>query len=355
MNDSSFEVFTEDESAIRPFFSIGVMTYDRREMLKNCVRSVLSQTFSDFEIIIGNDYPQETLSADALGIHDSRIRFVNYSQNIGELSNMNSLLDMSHGRYFTWLADDDLYASTFLESVYKSLERFKYPLTAFTSYMPGSTVPENFDPPVCVGNQMSGRQFINQYLGRSLKAIGSCGVFDINYIRNLGGIQRLGTGFGPYSDNILVIKSGKLDRVVYINAPLVFFRQHDQSISYTSTNIDAYISAQIELCRRCVDIFHEDHLAIDFYENLFHLLKWCINDFDTVVRRAGKIAWKQISNYLRFLFKYIGYLNGSKNFIPAIGYALYTPFRKIVRKWKRTFRRFFLFRVINRAIRIIAG
>ena len=41
---------------LSPFFSIGVTTYNRRELLKCTLDSIIKQKFSDFEVIVGNDY-----------------------------------------------------------------------------------------------------------------------------------------------------------------------------------------------------------------------------------------------------------------------------------------------------------
>src|SRR3972149_4035428 len=117
-----------------PFFSIGVTTYNRPELLKQTLASILVQTFSDFEVIVGNDNTQATLSAEPFGIKDPRVRFINHPQNLGELRNMNALLGMSRGRYFSWQFDDDGYAPNFLEAVYSSLVKFNFPPCIFTSY-----------------------------------------------------------------------------------------------------------------------------------------------------------------------------------------------------------------------------
>ena len=77
-------------------------------MLLECLYSILQQTFTDFEVIVGNDYVEEKINADILDIDDSRINFVNHEINLGEIKNMNWLLDNASGKYFTWLADDEL-------------------------------------------------------------------------------------------------------------------------------------------------------------------------------------------------------------------------------------------------------
>jgi len=71
-----------------PFFTIGVTTYNRPDLLKQTLTSISAQTFTDFEVIVGNDYTPESLSAENLGINDPRIRFENYPQNLGEAQNM---------------------------------------------------------------------------------------------------------------------------------------------------------------------------------------------------------------------------------------------------------------------------
>jgi glycosyltransferase involved in cell wall biosynthesis len=47
---------------VTPLFSIGVTTYMRRDLRKECLSSILQQAFRDLEIIVGNDYPEEKLS-----------------------------------------------------------------------------------------------------------------------------------------------------------------------------------------------------------------------------------------------------------------------------------------------------
>jgi len=63
----------------QPFFSLGVTTYNRKTMLLEYLSSILGQTFSDFELIVGNDYIKENISTELVGVHDPRIRFVNHA------------------------------------------------------------------------------------------------------------------------------------------------------------------------------------------------------------------------------------------------------------------------------------
>lgn len=292
-------------------FSIGVTTYKRRDLLKECLSSILRQTFRDFEIIVGNDYPKEKLSGELLDLSDERIRFVNHPRNLGEMGNMNALLAEGRGRYFTWLADDDLYADTFLESIHATLSKHGFPPCVFTSYLSGASFPPGREVPVREGECLAGRQFLRLYLNRTLRLQGCYGVFETQYLRKIGGMTQLGVGFSPYSDQLLALRAACLPTIVYIDAPLIFYRTHDQSISWASTDLDAYTSAQERLCGEGIEIFSSEGLQADFQSSLFFLLCWCIRDFASVLLRSGGVDRRRVYAYLGFIRKHLRLLQGS--------------------------------------------
>ncbi|MDP2815692.1 MAG: glycosyltransferase family A protein [Rectinemataceae bacterium] len=297
---------------MNPLFSVGVTSYKRYDLLKECLNSIIRQTFTDYEVIVGNDYPEQNISAAFLGIDDPRIRYVNHAKNMGPIHNANALLSMSKGRYFTWLADDDMHLPNFLEIAQATLVSRKSTTCVFTSYMYGETypgVPAVFEDRC---DLYSGGDFLKRYLSRTLRAIGCYGLFDIEYLRSIGGMEHLGNGnFSPYSDNLLVIRASLLDFVSYHPADLVFFRTHENSVSYTSPNIDVYSSAQADLLSKSLEIFRSNPLKGSFHDYLSMLLDWCIKDFDSVIRRSRSISIKQIKTYLDFIQQYIAQLKGS--------------------------------------------
>lgn len=295
---------------MRPFFSIGVTTYDRKNLLKETLASIVQQRFTDFEVLVGNDFTQESLCGDSVGVKDPRVQFLNHPENLGELKNMNLLLTRSRGRYFTWLADDDLYAPDFLLAVHSALVRFEFPPCVFTSYDSGGT----FEPPVAEDEWpmelYSGGQFLDLYLSRRLRAVGCYGVFERDHLSRTGGMEPLGTSFSPYSDNLLAIRAGLLDRVGYVNTPLVFYRTHSGSISYTSGDVDAFRSAQADLLRKSVEILQTSGRE-DTALHLYHLLRWCLVDFGSVARKAGGLSWRQAWGYASSVLPYVRMLRGS--------------------------------------------
>lgn len=292
-------------SSLIPFFSIAVTTYNRRELLKEALMSIINQTFGDFEVIVGNDYVQEAVSPEMMGIDDPRIHIINHPQNLGEIKNMNYLLNQSKGRYFTWLADDDLYSLDFLETVDTALSNLEFPPCAFTSFQMGSTYQTMDIPTDRTYKLFTGKDFLRKYLSRSLETLGCGGIFDRRYINGIGGIQQLGDNFSPYSDQLLAIQAGLLENVIYIDAPLILFRAHEGSISLVSKNLSAYISAQQDLVHKCLQIFTNEKLMEDYDVNVYLLIKWCMEDIVGVAYRSGSMGGKKMISHLLFLMRHM--------------------------------------------------
>jgi len=292
-------------SDMNPLITIAVTTFNRKEMLKQCLASILHQEFSDYEVLVGNNFTEEVLTLESLEISDPRVNIVNHQSNLGQLGNMNYLLAEAKGRYFTWLADDDMLTPECLVAISAALEQHAYPKCVFSSYIdapeyiPGT--PESSDH---LSRQIYGPEFVQQYLSRKLKLIGCYGGFETSYLREVGGIRKLGTRFSPYADNLIAIEAGLLDRVVYVDAPLFFFRTHDQSLSFTSSDLAAYASAQAQLLSICEDIFVNTRLVKDYHRNLYRLLAWFVGDIYSVCGRSRSLWSAGMIDHLRVLERY---------------------------------------------------
>ena len=245
--------------ASHPMFTIGITTYDQAELLKQAIRSVLEQTYPDFEVLVGNDNPGASLSADLLGLDDPRIRWINHPENLGELGNLNSLLEKAGGRYFSWLADDDFYSPALLETVLESLRRFDFPPCVYTSYAllddtkVGRPDRSNFTSEI---RSLAGKDFLQRYLGGELRAIGTCGFFETGFLRESGGAEKLGSGpFALYSEYLLLTRAGLLEQVVHIDRPLVTYRVHGLSWGCSNFDFGEYETAGRQLIRKSGTLF----------------------------------------------------------------------------------------------------
>lgn len=107
-----------------PLVSVIISTHNRVSYLREAVNSVLTQTFTDFELILCDDASSDETPSlcRELEQQDSRVRTLRHEQNVGMVGNWNSGLQASRGHYFCKLDDDNRYLPTFLETTVKALE-----------------------------------------------------------------------------------------------------------------------------------------------------------------------------------------------------------------------------------------
>lgn len=108
-----------------PFFSIIIPVYQTASFLKTCLDSVLSQTESDFEVIVVNDASPDN-SSDILKKYQQQyptIRVITFHQNQGVSSARNDGLKHARGQYVYFLDSDDFVAPPLLKTVRRHLEK----------------------------------------------------------------------------------------------------------------------------------------------------------------------------------------------------------------------------------------
>lgn len=93
-----------------PKVSVLTSIYNTDEShLRQCIESVLAQTFTDFEFIILNDSPDNTYLDEIVASYgDARIRYVKNEKNIGISAARNTLLGLARGEYIAIFDHDDI-------------------------------------------------------------------------------------------------------------------------------------------------------------------------------------------------------------------------------------------------------
>jgi len=108
-----------------PMVSICLPTFNGERFLGVAIESVLSQTFSDFELIICDDCSHDSSVSliRAFAEKDSRIKFFQNEKNCGLFENYNVCLGHVSGQFVKLFAQDDLLESQCLESMVAVLEQ----------------------------------------------------------------------------------------------------------------------------------------------------------------------------------------------------------------------------------------
>jgi glycosyltransferase involved in cell wall biosynthesis len=90
-----------------PKVSVVIPTYKRAAFLKAAIRSVLSQTFQDFEIIVVDDASDDLSEEAVRSFRDLRIRYMRHETNRGQGASRNDGIRQALGEYIGFLDDDD--------------------------------------------------------------------------------------------------------------------------------------------------------------------------------------------------------------------------------------------------------
>jgi glycosyltransferase involved in cell wall biosynthesis len=94
-------------SPAAPRVSVCIPAYNGAEFIGEAVRSVLGQTFEDFELVIVDDGSTDGTAEAARGFADPRIRIIVNPQNLGQRENWNNALAEARGEFFKLLPQDD--------------------------------------------------------------------------------------------------------------------------------------------------------------------------------------------------------------------------------------------------------
>ena len=104
-----------------PYYSVIIPAYNRAVPLKAAIKSVLGQTFQDFEIIVVDDGSRDDPRTVVEAFADPRIRFI-AQDNQGGGAARNAAIDMARGRYIAPLDSDDIFLPHHLQAMKELLE-----------------------------------------------------------------------------------------------------------------------------------------------------------------------------------------------------------------------------------------
>ena len=112
----------------QPFFTIGIPVYNTEKWLGECLNSILSQNFTDFEIICVDDGSSDK-SLDILHTYaakDDRIKVISRPHG-GPATARNAALVSACGQYIFFIDSDDTMNSGSLQQAYDCIVSNSYP------------------------------------------------------------------------------------------------------------------------------------------------------------------------------------------------------------------------------------
>jgi glycosyltransferase involved in cell wall biosynthesis len=107
-----------------PLVSLGMPVYNGARYVASAIESVLSQSLSDFELIICDNASTDDTGqiCQSYAAIDGRIRYFRNASNIGADPNFNRSFELSKGRYFKFVPCDDLLAPEYIAACALALQ-----------------------------------------------------------------------------------------------------------------------------------------------------------------------------------------------------------------------------------------
>lgn len=217
-------------------FSILVPAYKAR-FLRECIESILTQTYKDFELIIVNDASPEDLTSIVKSFDDPHIRYYINEMNTGSVNvvdNWNKCLSYAIGDYVVCMGDDDKLLPCCLEEYDKLIGKFPG-LGVYHAWT--EMIDENSNV-ILIQEARPEREGVYSMLwerwkGR-LQFIGDF-LFERNLLVNQGGFYKLPLAWA--SDDISAYRAAKKLGIANMQVPGFQYRINSQTISNTGNSL----------------------------------------------------------------------------------------------------------------------
>lgn len=227
---------SKEKLTLQPFFSIIITTYNRAQILKRALNSLISQTEHDWEAIIVDDESNDDTRLQVLPYICSNPQ-IKYLRKIhgGEAMSKNSGIISSSGKFISFLDSDDEYEPLHLQSRKEILKQDRS-----IRFLYGGTR--------IIGNQYVPDRFNNKKrIHLSECAIGGTFFIERNLISHLGGFRHIMIGtdadlFDRVVEAGIKMKETKIPSYIY---------HHENEDSITNM----LIKSNSELEERYTDIY----------------------------------------------------------------------------------------------------
>ena len=103
--------------------SVCIPTYNSARYLRECLESVLAQSYTDFELVVSDDASTDNTLEIVQSYTHPHLRFHRFEQNMGLAFNLSYAAGLAQGKYVKLLCHDDLLEPRCLENQVAMMER----------------------------------------------------------------------------------------------------------------------------------------------------------------------------------------------------------------------------------------
>lgn len=116
-----------------PLFSVVIPTRNRGRLVRWALQSALSQTFSDYELVVSDNCSQDNTPDVVRQYAGSDVRYVRVKEGLSIADHWEFAFNQARGKYVTFLCDDDGWCPDMLERVADIVQKTQSPAIASAS------------------------------------------------------------------------------------------------------------------------------------------------------------------------------------------------------------------------------
>lgn len=243
-----------------PKVSIVLPTYNGQDYIRESIDSIISQTFTDWELIIVNDCSNDN-TPDIINEYVKKcekIKIINNTVNQKLPRSLNIGFREAVGEFLTWTSDDNLYLPTAIEKMTNYLETHESEVMVCTKmdYISEKGMFEK-----------SSIAYSNELM-YCRDCVGACFLYRKKVLEDIG----------EYDANFFLVEDYEYwlrilffyKNIGYIDEVLYKYRNHEKSLTATRRNDIAYNTSKLR--RKYIDILCEklkkrkDYLCLIYFE-----------------------------------------------------------------------------------------
>jgi glycosyltransferase involved in cell wall biosynthesis len=216
--------------------TVAIPTYNRSDLLKVSLQSVLSQNHTDFQALVLDNASTDDTEAVVRSFADPRITYVRNETNIGLFRNWQRAIEINSSPYLSFLPDDDMLLPNFIRESVLALDN--HPRAGF-SVAQAELIDNNGASVQVTGRELSdklpegsieGLEFVHQIVdGRKWILLSAGVMFRANALAAVGGYD---TPHSKYMIDLnLYLRLAAQFDLVFIAKKLAQVRYHPEQDS----------------------------------------------------------------------------------------------------------------------------
>ncbi|MGD1712620.1 glycosyltransferase family 2 protein [Dapis sp. BLCC M172] len=261
-----------------PKVTVCLPTYNSGEFLPQAINSILEQTFTDFELIIYDDCSTDNTPEIIRSYlqKDSRIKYLQNSQNLGLFPNWNRCLEFASGEYITVFAQDDMMLPKNLEQKVKILDKYQNVGLVTSSIMVVDSENNylNWDWANYAENSLvNGEEWVRKNLGEANPICCPFVLIRRQVLEKVGG--KFNDNYAFAADLELWLRIALVADLYFVKEILGYYRWHEGNKTHSFDDF-SQIKEHLQICSNLIDTLNLSHSELNDWESevLSRTVKW---------------------------------------------------------------------------------